>query len=101
MRDLYLGNTRLHLRSSGPLDYESYGPGFRVDVLVENRHYASTKAPLKAVVRIDVKLFNVEDEKPIFCRESLFNVLNRNADLRSGFSDAISFYIPLPDRMYT
>ena len=80
------GNTQLNLVSSGPLDYEKLGSSFSVDVLVENRHFTPTlsldSSPLKAVVRINVTLKNAEDEKPKFFPETLFNVVDRNSELR-------------------
>ena len=80
------GSTWLSLVSSRPLDYETDGPAFHADVLVENRDYGSTilpaSTPLRAVVRIAVSVQNVEDEPPVFRAETLVSTVSRIADLR-------------------
>ena len=76
----------MRLISTGALDYERHRNSFRVDVLVENRDYASSltgvSPSLKAVVRFEVTLKNREDEAPVFYQDTLVNVIDRNTDLK-------------------
>jgi len=78
--------TTMRLISTGALDYERHRKFFRVDVLVENRDFASSltgvSPSLKAVVRFEVTLKNREDEAPVFYHDTLVNVIDRNTDLK-------------------
>ena len=78
------GNTQLHLVSSEPLDYERH-PSFTIDLSVGNGPVSPVLSlespPAKTVIRIRVTVENVEDEKPVFFPETLFNAVERNSAL--------------------
>ena len=78
----YIGNEAdLTLETAEPLDLETDGPSFRVDILAESR---DTGLLEPRIARVVVKVKNVEDEEPAFFLESLVNTIYRNADLRWG-----------------